>query len=265
MEKSYRVRSLTRGLRLLSALNARGTASLAQLVQDTGLAKPTAFRLLRTLLEEEYISKDDDSDDYRPAPRTCSLSSGFEENAWLVEHTRGALLTLGEHLVWPLSISTLAGSRVLVRDNTDSKSPLSVRRLAPGMTLPILGSASGHVLLAYATPGDRTHILGVLRASRDMCDLPARDTAAVKKTLSAVAKHGYASVRVSRMVSELEVIAVPISVNGHAIAALAVRFAAAAVPRDDIQKKFLPAMRACAKRIGTAIASDDRAKPGAHK
>ncbi|MFK7887962.1 MAG: helix-turn-helix domain-containing protein [Gammaproteobacteria bacterium] len=261
MEKSYRVRSLTRGLRLLSALNARGSASLAQLVQDTGLAKPTAFRLLRTLLEEEYISKDDDTDAYRPAPRTCSLSSGFEENAWLVEHTRSELVTLGEHLVWPLSVCTLAGSRVLVRDNTDSTSPLSVRQLAPGMTLPILGSASGHVLLAYSSARDREQILSVLRASRDTCDLLARDTAAVKKTLSDVAQLGYSSVRVSRMVSELEVIAVPIWVNDYAIAALAVRFSAAAVPGQDIQDKFLPAMRDCAGRIGSAIANDERASP----
>ncbi|MFK8052906.1 MAG: helix-turn-helix domain-containing protein [Woeseiaceae bacterium] len=258
-QSPYRVRSLSRGLRVLAALNARGSATLAQLAVDTGLAKPTAFRILKTLLEEEYISKEDGSDAYQPAARVSSLSSGFEESAWFIEHTQGHLETLATKLVWPLSISTLAGTRLQVRGNTDANSALAVRRLAPGMTLPILESASGIVLLAYSDQNKRERILERLRLSKDQCDLVSRDTARTESLLGDAHKLGYATVTVTRRISDLTTLAVPILVKDTAVAALAIRFSATGVPKDRVLKDFLPTMRQCAQTIGSAIAEDSRA------
>ena len=149
-QPSYRVRSLSRGLSVLAALNARGSSTLAELSLDVGLAKPTTFRILKTLLEDEYVTMEVGSGIYRPAARVSSLSSEFEETAWFVEHTRSHLAALAEKLVWPLSVSTLARTRILVRGNTDSTNALAVGKLKPGMTLPILETASGRVLLAFS-------------------------------------------------------------------------------------------------------------------
>ncbi|MEO0575561.1 MAG: helix-turn-helix domain-containing protein [Pseudomonadota bacterium] len=255
----YRVRSLSRGLRVLSALNARGSATLAQLTTDTGIAKPTTFRILKTLEEEEFVYKDEDTDSYRPAARVASLSSGFEENAWFVEHTEGFLEKLSDQLVWPLSISTLAGTRILVRGNTDSKSALAVRRLAPGMTLPILESASGRVLLAFSSTDTREKILERLRQSKENCDLVARDTQRTEAMVSEARKLGYATVTVPRRISDLTTLAVPVNVHEIAVAALAIRFSATGVAQETVVKDFLPAMRQCATSIGQAIAGDERA------
>lgn len=256
---SYRVRSLSRGLKVLAALNARGSATLAELANDAGLAKPTAFRILKTLLEEEYVSMEVGSGIYRPAARVNSLSSGFTETAWFVDHTRVHLATLAEDLVWPLSVSTLVGTRIQVRGNTDSTSALAVRKLAPGMTLPILETASGRVLLAFSTAKTREQILERLRQSNDHCDLVARDGKKVQKMLQETRKLGYASVTVSRQVSNLTTLAVPVTVHDIAVAALAIRFSATGVSKETVSSDFLPAMRLTAQKIGEAIAGDERA------
>lgn len=258
-QSSYRVRSLSRGLRVLAALNARGSATLAQLSVDTGLAKPTAFRILKTLLEEEFVSKEEGSDAYQPAARVSSLSSGFEENAWFVEHTQKYLDQLADKLIWPLSVVTLAGTRILVRGNTDSRSALAVRRLAPGMTLPILESASGRVLLAFCTKDQRERILERLRQSKDKCDLISRDTAKTDALLQEAHNLGYAMVTVPRRVSDLTTLAVPVSVSGSAVAALAVRFSATGVSKDKVLNEFLVGLRQCAQSIEKAISGDARA------
>lgn len=258
-QPSYQVRALSRGLRVLSALNARGSATLAELAVDAGLAKPTAFRILKTLLEEEYVTMDTDSGTYRPAARVSSLSSGFEETAWFVEHTRCHLADLAENLVWPLSVSTLAGTRIQVRGNTDSTSALTVRKLAPGMTLPILETASGRVLLAFSDAKISAQILERLRRSDDQCDLIARDIKAVRLMLQEARKLGYASVTVPRQVSNLTTLAVPVTVHEVAVAALAIRFSATGVSKETVLRDFLPAMRLTAQAIGEAIANDDRA------
>ena len=161
--------------------------------------------------------------------------------------------------MWPLSVSTLAGTRILVRGNTDSTSALAVRRLAPGMTLPILETASGRVLLAFSTAKIRDEILERLRQSNDQCDLIARDSRQVQSMLQETRKIGYANVTVRRRVSDLTTLAVPVTVHDVTVAALAIRFSATGVPKETVLRDFLPAMRLTAQAIGAAIAGDERA------
>lgn len=258
-QPSYRVRSLSRGLSVLAALNARGSSTLAELSLDVGLAKPTTFRILKTLLEDEYVTMEVGSGIYRPAARVSSLSSEFEETAWFVEHTRSHLAALAEKLVWPLSVSTLARTRILVRGNTDSTNALAVGKLKPGMTLPILETASGRVLLAFSIIKNRDHILQRLRQSNDQCDWIARDNKKTQRILHETKENGFASVTVPRHVSNLTAVAVPVTVQDFTVAALAIRFSATGVPKEIISRDFLPALRLTAQAIGRDIASDERA------
>ena len=48
-EKAVVIRSITRALRLLDAMNERQSCTLAELNSATGLPKPTIFRILATL------------------------------------------------------------------------------------------------------------------------------------------------------------------------------------------------------------------------
>ena len=66
--------ALARGLRVLVALNDLETATISGLVAETGLAKPTVIRLLRTLLDEGYAARDPDTATSTVTPKVSSLS-----------------------------------------------------------------------------------------------------------------------------------------------------------------------------------------------
>ncbi|MBN9009232.1 MAG: helix-turn-helix domain-containing protein, partial [Rhizobiales bacterium] len=53
------IRSTSRGLAVLRAMNARMHSTLADLHRDTGLPKPTVFRILETLRDEGYVREVD--------------------------------------------------------------------------------------------------------------------------------------------------------------------------------------------------------------
>ena len=152
----------------MAVLNAYGSASLAQISRETGLPRPTTYRLLRSLLVENYITKNEELSTYHAAARCCSLSSGFIEDAWLSEHAQAPLDEIGRELVWPLSIATNAGTRMIVRANTDMASPLAVRTFMPGTSLPLLESASGKVFLAHVSEQKREQICDLLREANEL-------------------------------------------------------------------------------------------------
>jgi len=260
-EDSTRIRALSRGLRLLASLNSRGSASLAQLAKETGLPRPTAYRLLQSLLAEDYIGKDRVLNTYHPAPRCCSLSSGFMEDAWLLEHTQDDLNHLGEELVWPISLATNAGVRMIVRRNTDIESPLAVRKFMPGTSLPILESASGKVFLAHCSAEKRSKLLSVLAASSEPALKTERDKNKFSALLEKVKAKGFATHTKPGQYSEAQAMAVPIMVREKIVATITIRYAKTAVKDTEAMQKFLPAMVSVAQKMGEEIAADRRALP----
>lgn len=255
------IRALSRGLRLLSVLNSRGTASLAQLAKETGLPRPTAYRLLQSLLVENYITKDEALSTYHPAPRCCSLSSGFMEDAWLLEHTQEELNALGRALIWPLSISTNAGVRMIVRCNTDIESPLAVRKFMPGTSLPLLESASGKIFMAFCSDARRQRLIEVLSLSSDPILKSERDRAKLEKVLERARAVSYATHTKPGKYSEANAIAVPIIVQERVIATITIRYAKTAVTDMHARDEFIPALLATAESIANKINADKRALP----
>ena len=53
----HRVRGLEKGLAVLRAMNRLGEASAASVAGTTGLPRPTAHRLLETLLATGYVAR----------------------------------------------------------------------------------------------------------------------------------------------------------------------------------------------------------------
>lgn len=255
------IRALSRGLRLLSVLNSRGEASLADLAKETGLPRPTAYRLLQSLLAENYITKDSALSTYHPAPRCCSLSSGFMEDAWLLEHTQEDLNQLGEQLVWPLSITTNAGTSMIVRRNTDIESPLAVRKFMPGTSLPLLDCASGKLFLALCDAERRNKLLKIIAGSSDPKLKTESDRIRLEKFLEKIKVVGYASHTKPGKYSEARAIAVPITVENQLIATLTIRYAKTAVTNKQADSEFLPLMLNTASKIGIKIGADARALP----
>jgi IclR family mhp operon transcriptional activator len=131
------IRSFSRGLTLLAALNQLGSASALTLARETGLPRATVYRLLQTLLDDGYIGRGAADDRFRLRFKVRTLSGGFEDEHWISAVAAPALAELTQRIAWPCDIVTLEGLKMIIRDTTHPVAPLSIDHNMVGRALPI--------------------------------------------------------------------------------------------------------------------------------
>lgn len=194
MEHSSGVGVLDKAVRVLDALEA-GPASLAALVQATGLARPTAHRLAVALEHYRFVSRDTRGR-FILGPRLAELASAAGEDRLLA--VAGPVLTQLR--------DTTGESAQLYRRQGDSRICVAAAERASGLrdtvpvgaALPMTAGSAAHVLLAWEDP-DKVH-RGLRQADFDAA------------TLSAVRRRGWAHSVAER---ESGVASVSAPVRGH--------------------------------------------------
>jgi IclR family mhp operon transcriptional activator len=184
------------------------------------------------------------------------LSDGFDDEAWVTQIAKPYIFELGREIVWPLSIATISGTTMLVRQTTDHSSPLAIERYAPGYRLPLLASASGLAFLAFCPPPQRETLIDLLARSSREEDGPARERASLARRLEEIRGQGYAVYHRPRRVSDRTSLAVPILAGERVLALLVVRYARSAIPLPQAVERFVPRMREVASRIVAALDAD---------
>lgn len=243
---------------MLAILNAGGENRVSSLARDVKLPRSTAFRILCTLVEQGYAWRDPITDLYHPTAMVLALSDGFDATAGLVQAAQPHVEALGKKLVWPVMLVTLAGTSVLLRQTTDSSSPLAVVRYAPGLRVPLLDRASGLALLAFAGKHRCQSLLDLLYRDDAAKDQPIT-RAELERRLVEIRALGYACMRGPRHASSRDSLAVPVQAGDDALAVLVVRFARNAVRRQVVMEQFLPALRSTALAIVIAHQQPNRA------
>jgi IclR family mhp operon transcriptional activator len=158
---------------------------------------------------------------------------------------------LGKEVVWPLSIATLHGTSMLVRETTDRDSPLAVERYTAGFRVPLLGSSSGRVHLALCSDEQRATLLDILARSEQPEDKIARDRALVNRILAEIRNNGWA-IHELTVRAELN-LAVPVFARNRVLAALVMRFIRSAITPDQAVEKYLPFLKRTAEEIGKSF------------
>jgi IclR family mhp operon transcriptional activator len=241
-------RSLGRGLRILAILNSGGEHRVASIARAVGLPRSTAFRILCTLVDDGYVWRDPVTDVYHPTAMVLALSAGFDATSRLVESARPVVEDVGKQLIWPVSLATVSGTSVVLRQTTHATSPLALVKYTAGFRAPILDGASGLVLLAFSDRAQRQMILDLLYRS-DAESLPTIARAEIERQIAEVRRLGFAVVHRSGQSSDRSGLAVPVRADGDALAALVVRFAHSAVNQRVMMDRFLPALRRAARCI----------------
>ena len=77
-------------------------------------------------------------------------------------------------IVWPVSIATVAGTAMVMRETTDHATPLAVERYSAGFRSPLLTTATGRTYLAHCAVTERDTLLDALAKSNKEDDKPAR-------------------------------------------------------------------------------------------
>ena len=243
------IRALMRGLDALAVLNHHDGATVSEVATAIRLPRTTTYRILETLCEAGYVFRDPADDRYRLTIMVRSLSDGFDDEAWVSQIARPVLHELGRDVVWPVSIATLSGTSMMVRETTDHRSPLAVERYAAGFRVPLLTSAAGRAHLAWCPEQERETLVDILSRSAREEDKLARNPSELGRILAEVRAQGYATAIRARRVSDEVSLAVPVRTGDRVLACLSVRFSASAVPMKAAQERLLPRLSAAAVRI----------------
>jgi IclR family mhp operon transcriptional activator len=259
MESTRPIRAIMRGLDALTVLNLRDGATVSEVAQEIRLPRTTVYRILETLCNAGFVFRDAADDRYRLTILVRGLSDGFDDEAWVTQIAKPFIHDLCREIVWPVSIATLSGTALLVRESTDHSSPLATERYSAGFRVPLLTTAAGRVYLANSPVPQRDTLIEILARSNKDEDQPARARAELTRVLAEIKGSGYATARRTRRLVEEISLSVPILLHDRVLACLTVRFAAAAVPLRSGLERFLPKMRQCAAKI-SAVFSEQQAE-----
>jgi IclR family acetate operon transcriptional repressor len=186
--ESGRIQSLNRAAAILDAVARRPEGiSLAQISAEVGLHNSTAFHLIQTLVNLDFLTQGPDNRQYRMGSRIFALAAGA-----LNDNT---LLALATPLLERLSAETGDAAHLAVRSRHEiiviartAASGLLQLAGPTGATRPAHATAIGKLLLSAMPDADLDRVLGALPLPRltpnTITDLPAlrRELDEVRRT-----------------------------------------------------------------------------------
>ena len=95
MEKGVPIRSLSRGIAVLQAVNRGGTISMMEIARTSNVPYPTACRIVQTLMHEGLIEREPSRKHYRPTALVQTLAHGFQGHGRQLLDAPGGLRAVG--------------------------------------------------------------------------------------------------------------------------------------------------------------------------
>lgn len=259
MEKGVPIRSISRSIAVLQAINRAGDASLMEISKRAAVPYPTACRIVQTLLHEGLIEREPARKRYRPTALVQSLSHGFQGHSRLVTIARPHIVALTSKVSWPISITTRIGQMMVVRDSTHSLTSMTLNNYYPGYTLPILECAAGRAHIAFADEDERNTILRDIRQDPTQRDGLTLKMLEMGNLLEEVRTQGYAVKGRNRYTAtpgKTSSIAMPVFDKDGVAGAIVLIFIANAMKMEEAVAKYLSEIKNTADLIGTELCAD---------
>lgn len=245
------IEALARGLEVIAAFPpGRPALSLAEVAAATGLARPTARRILLTLAQLGYVRAVDGG--FALTPRVLDLGVAHVRSQGLWDLARPHMAALVERTRESCSVAQLDGSDVVyvARVAVPKIVGLSVQI---GTRFPALPTSLGKVLLAALPPDELDAVL----AQPTRSGLVARwrpDRAERDAALREVRARGWALTD-EQLAPGIRSVAAPLRDGaGRVVAAINVNTHAAETPLERLLDEHLPLLLATAGEISADIA-----------
>jgi IclR family mhp operon transcriptional activator len=249
------VTALLRGIDILRLLNVESGLTASDVGRRIGLARITAYRLLRTLEHGGYVVHDE-TRRYRLGPGVLELSSLYAKQNWVIEIAAPIMRETGARLGWPLVLGASNGPRMTILHSTRDETGFWLRMRGPGSQMPILRSAMGLVFLAYTREDVRKSVLRAALAldggyTPEWRDQPER----IEKTLEEIRRRGASGVLDSWHSDSvaMSAIAVPIYRRRTVFAALALTYFKSAMSTAEALDEYVESLRVAAQQIGRSL------------
>ncbi len=253
----YLIGSLRKGLEVIDCFAQRESWSLTELAGHLGLNKATAFRILHTLQESNYLAKDGESGRYRLGMRFYSLGKTAVRHEQLKWQALPPLMALAESTGETVYVGILyEGDAVCVQivDGTE----LVRMHAFVGKRSPAHASALGKVLLAHMPDAEVEDYIRTYGLRR-LTDSTITDPAAFRDELRRIRDDGYALDR-EEMAPGLRCIGAPVTDHsGRPFATVSLSAPADRMTAERVEA-LIPQVRAAAHDISRLLGS-----PGLHR
>lgn len=152
VERNHRVRSLERGIEVLSHLSRLGSCDLQTLAKASGIPRSSVYRLIDTLKGLGLVQAGLNGESYYLAGNVLSLSAGYSEVSRVREAAKPVLVSISAKTGWPVGLTVYDAPSMLMRETTYGLSPFSLEGMQHGDRLSLTRSAAG---LAYLSACSR--------------------------------------------------------------------------------------------------------------
>jgi DNA-binding IclR family transcriptional regulator len=155
----YQIRAVERALSVLDAFTPAGNElSLKQIAANTGLSKPTAFRILSTLERHNYITFDSASVSYRLGSKLLELG-GLALSSLALRQVAGPYLNrLQAQTASTVLMAILMDDALVYIDKRETAGPLRIASDIGWRRSPHFGML-GQVLMAFQTEAESRRLL----------------------------------------------------------------------------------------------------------
>lgn len=253
MEKGVPIRSLTRGLAVLQAINRGSSLSMMEIARSSEVPYPTACRIVQTLLHEGIIEREPARKRYRPTALVQTLAHGFHGDSHLVVAARPHIVDLTRRVGWPISLATHVGHSMIIRDSTHALTALTFNNYYPGYTLPVLECAAGLVYLSNIPADERAALLNALKLLPKRANMHVIDLLENGALVDEILADGYATRGYNRFThnpGKTSSIAVPIFAKDNGVAGtLTLAFFSSSTKMADAVAQFSGPLRDTALAI----------------
>jgi IclR family mhp operon transcriptional activator len=241
------VRSVVKALDLLAEINRSGIATVGELHRRLDLPKPTIVRLLETLMEAGYVSRDERVRGYQVTSAVGRLSAGFHGAPLVIEAARPWTTALTRQIKWPCAVCLLDLDAVVVRFSTIMDSPVSPFHATLGARLSLGGRALGRAHLLFCPEEERTILRAAMAVSPNVENSAFSDSTC-NELLVQARRRGYVERDPDVEPRNSSTIAVPLMLGERVLATLGVSFFRSVVATPDDKARIIrPLMRTKAR------------------
>jgi len=246
------VRSLSRGLQILAAINQCGSMTIMEAARGCDLPFATTSRIFDTLVKSGMIERETSRKHFRPTALVRSLSLGYDDPKKFQELAYPTALSLTRATGWPAAICTRVGLKMMVRVATHAKALQTLRTFNPGHAFDLTSTSAGRVFLAFCTEQERQETLDKLEIEQ------GEQPADLDELLDGIRRRGFGIQVYAPTLSGARrslVVTVPIWTEGICEATLSLQYRALMPDSDDETEIIgvLPHVQEAAAYIGAQL------------
>jgi DNA-binding IclR family transcriptional regulator len=256
----YTIRAVVRAAQLLELLRASdGGAGMQDLADRSALAKPSIFRMLRTLEQTGLVERIPGQDRYRLGVRCLELGQAYLEQIDLRREALPAMERLLAEFNETVHLGVLDDRlRVVYLEKLDSAHAVGIMMSRVGRTAPSHCTGLGKALLS-AHDGDPVAVLAERRELQRFTQNTLSDPDALRVELARIRERGY-SLDLEEHEPGVRCVATVIrGAEGRSAAAISIAGPAQRMPKELLEGSLAEAVISAAREVGRRVGAAEAA------